>query len=167
METTLSGRIWKFGDNVNTDDITPSSYLTITDPNELAKCAMENLNPEFAGGVKEGDIIVAGRNFGCGSSREHAPVSLKAAGVSLVVAQSFARIFYRNAINLGLPVLESQELVDAVEDGDEIQVDIGKGEITIASGKIIKTNPLPENILGILEAGGLINKVRRILEARQ
>jgi 3-isopropylmalate/(R)-2-methylmalate dehydratase small subunit len=102
METILSGRIWKFGDNVNTDDITPSSYLTITDPNELAKCAMENLNPEFAGGVKKGDIIVAGRNFGCGSSREHAPVSLKAAGVSLVVAQSFARIFYRNAINLGL-----------------------------------------------------------------
>lgn len=165
METTLSGRIWKFGDNVNTDDITPSPYLTITDPSELAKHVMENLNPEFAGGVQKGDIIVAGRNFGCGSSREHAPVALKAAGVSLVVARTFARIFYRNAINLGLPVLESQELVDLVEEGDEIQADIGKGEITLLSGKIIKTNPLPENVLGILEAGGLINKVRRILEA--
>jgi 3-isopropylmalate/(R)-2-methylmalate dehydratase small subunit len=165
METTLSGRIWKFGNNVNTDDITPSPYLAITDPSELAKHAMENLNPEFARGVQKGDIMVAGRNFGCGSSREHAPVALKAAGVSLVVAQTFARIFYRNAINLGLPVLESQELVDLVEEGEEIQADIGKGEITTSSGKIIKTNPLPENVLGILEAGGLINKVRRILEA--
>lgn len=165
METILSGRIWKFGNNINTDDITPSPYLTITDPSELAKHVMENLNPEFAGKVQKGDIIVAGRNFGCGSSREHAPVALKAAGISLVVARTFARIFYRNAINLGLPVLESQELVDLVEEGDEIKADIGKGEIALSSGKIIKTNPLPENVLGILEAGGLISKVRRILEA--
>lgn len=164
METTFSGRIWRFGGNVNTDDITPSPYLTMTEPEELAKHAMENLNPQFAKEVKEGDIIVAGKNFGCGSSREHAPVALKAAGLSLVVATSFARIFYRNCINVGLPALESQELIDEVEDGEEIQVDLAEGQITISSGKVINTNPLPENVLDILEAGGLINKVRRILE---
>jgi 3-isopropylmalate/(R)-2-methylmalate dehydratase small subunit len=165
METTLSGRIWKFGDNINTDDITPSPYLAIMDPSELAEHVMENLNPEFAGGLQKGDIIVAGKNFGCGSSREHAPIALKASGISLVVAKTFARIFYRNAINLGLPVLESEELTDAVEEGDTVKVDLEKGEITTSSGNIIKTNPLPQNVLGILEAGGLVNKVRHILEA--
>jgi 3-isopropylmalate/(R)-2-methylmalate dehydratase small subunit len=164
MESIFSGRIWKFGDNVNTDDITPSPYLTMTEPEELAKHAMENLNPRFAKEVREGDIIVAGRNFGCGSSREHAPVALKTAGLSLIVATSFARIFYRNCINVGLPVLESQELVAQVEEGEEIQVNLQKGEITTSSGKVIKTNPLPQNVLGILEVGGLINKVRQILE---
>ncbi|MCK4443371.1 MAG: 3-isopropylmalate dehydratase small subunit [Thermoplasmata archaeon] len=164
METSFSGRIWKFGDNVNTDDITPSPYLTITEPEELAKHAMENLNPQFAKDVKEGDIIAAGKNFGCGSSREHAPIALKAAGLSLVVATSFARIFYRNCINVGLPVLESQDLMDEVEDGEEIQVNLAEGQITTSSGKVINTNPVPENVLGILEAGGLINKVRQILE---
>ncbi len=165
MRTRFSGRIWKFGDNVNTDDITPSPYLAVTEPEELAKHAMENLNPQFSKEVREGDIIVAGKNFGCGSSREHAPIALKASGLSLVVARSFARIFYRNSINVGLPVLESQELVDAVEDGEKIQVDLEEGEITTSSGKIIKTNPLPENVLRILEAGGLVNMVRHILEA--
>jgi len=165
METTLSGRIWKFGDNVNTDDITPSPYLAILDPNELAEHVMENLKPGFAGEVQKGDIIVAGKNFGCGSSREHAPVALKASGISLVVARTFARIFYRNSINLGLPLLESRELYDMVEEGDTIEANLGKGEITTTSGNIIKTNPLPENVLGILEAGGLVNKVRHILEA--
>ncbi len=164
METIFSGRIWKFGDNVNTDDITPSPYLAVTEPEELAKHAMENLNPQFAKEVREGDIIVAGKNFGCGSSREHAPIALKAAGLSLIVAISFARIFYRNCINVGLPALESRELCDAVEDGDEIQVNLAEGQITTSSGKIINTNPLPENVLGILEAGGLISKVRQILE---
>jgi 3-isopropylmalate/(R)-2-methylmalate dehydratase small subunit len=165
METTLSGRIWKFGDNVNTDDITPSPYLAILDPNELAEHVMENLKPGFAGEVQKGDIIVAGKNFGCGSSREHAPVALKASGISLVVARTFARIFYRNSINLGLPLLESRELYDMVEEGDTIEANLEKGEITTTSGNIIKTNPLPENVLGILEAGGLVNKVRHILEA--
>lgn len=167
METTFSGRIWKFGNNVNTDDITPSPYLAVTEPEELAKHAMENLDPSFAKEVKQGDIIVAGKNFGCGSSREHAPIALKTAGLSLVVARSFARIFYRNCINVGLPVLESQELVDEVESGDEIQVDLAQGQITTSSGKVIKTNPLPKNVLGILEAGGLVNKVRQILEERE
>jgi 3-isopropylmalate/(R)-2-methylmalate dehydratase small subunit len=165
METTLSGRIWKFGDNVNTDDVTPSPYLAILDPNELAEHVMENLKPGFAGEVQKGDIIVAGKNFGCGSSREHAPVALKASGISLVVARTFARIFYRNSINLGLPLLESRELYDMVEEGDTIEANLEKGEITTTSGNIIKTNPLPENVLGILEAGGLVNKVRHILEA--
>lgn len=165
MRTRFSGRIWKFGDNVNTDDITPSPYLAVTESEELAKHAMENLNPQFSKEVRKGDIIVAGKNFGCGSSREHAPIALKASGLSLVVARSFARIFYRNSINVGLPVLESQELVDAVEDGEKIQVDLEVGEITTLSGKIIKTNPLPENVLRILEAGGLVSMVRHILEA--
>lgn len=164
METTFTGRIWKFGDNVNTDDITPSPYLAVTEPEELAKHAMENLNPSFAKEVRAGDIIVAGKNFGCGSSREHAPIALKVSGLSLVVAKSFARIFYRNCINVGLPALESSELVDEVQDGEEIRVDLQKGEISTSSGKIIKTNPLPENVLGILEAGGLVSKVRQILE---
>ncbi|TET89251.1 MAG: 3-isopropylmalate dehydratase small subunit [Methanomassiliicoccales archaeon] len=166
METTFSGKIWKFGDNINTDDITPSPYLTIQNPEELAKHVLENKKPDFPDRVQKGDIIVAGRNFGCGSSREHAPVALKAAGVSLVVAKSFARIFFRNAINVGLSVLESSELYDAVEEADEIKVDLEKGEIETSSGNIIKTNPLPENVLGILEAGGLVEKVKLILGER-
>lgn len=166
MQTTFSGRVWKFGDNINTDDITPSPYLTLESPEELAKHVMENLNPEFAKTVQKGDVVVTGKNFGCGSSREHAPNALRAAGVSLVVAKSFARIFFRNAINVGLPVLESAELSDAVEDGEEIKVNLGKGEIETSSGNIIKTNPLPENVLGILEAGGLVEKVKQILEER-
>lgn len=166
METTFSGKIWKFGDNINTDDITPSPYLTIQNPEELAKHVLENKKPDFPNRVQKGDIIVAGRNFGCGSSREHAPVALKAAGVSLVVAKSFARIFFRNAINVGLSVLESSELYDAVEEADEIKVDLEKGEIETSSGNIIKTNPLPENVLGILEAGGLVEKVKLILGER-
>ncbi len=166
MEKTFSGKIWKFGDNINTDDITPSPYLTIQNPEELAKHVLENKIPDFPNRVQKGDIIVAGRNFGCGSSREHAPVALKAAGVSLVVAKSFARIFFRNAINVGLSVLESSELYDAVEEADEIKVDLEKGEIETSSGNIIKTNPLPENVLGILEAGGLVEKVKLILGER-
>ncbi len=167
MESAFSSRVWKFGDNVNTDAITPSPYLAVTEPEELAKHAMENLNPTFAKEVRQGDAIVAGKNFGCGSSREHAPVALKTAGLSLIVAKSFARIFYRNCINVGLPVLESQELVDQVKDGETIRVDLAEGRITTSSGKVIKTNPLPENVLDILEAGGLVNKVRQILEEEE
>lgn len=166
METTFSGRVWKFGDNINTDDITPSPYLAIQSPEELAKHVLENENPDFPEKVQKGDIVVAGKNFGCGSSREHAPVALKAAGVSLVVAKSFARIFFRNSINVGLSVLESSELMDSVEEGEEIKVDLGKGEIETSSGKIIKTNPLPNNVLGILEAGGLVEKVKQMMGER-
>ncbi|UCD91866.1 MAG: 3-isopropylmalate dehydratase small subunit [Methanobacteriota archaeon] len=166
METTFSGKVWKFGDNINTDDITPSPYLTIQSPEELAKHVLENENPDFPKNVQKGDILVAGKNFGCGSSREHAPVALKAAGVALIVAKSFARIFFRNAINVGISVLESDELLDAVEEGEMIKVNLEKGEIETSSGNIIKTNPLPENVLGILEAGGLVEKVKMILGER-
>ncbi|MFQ6060036.1 MAG: 3-isopropylmalate dehydratase small subunit [Thermoplasmata archaeon] len=166
MQKTFSGKVWKFGDNINTDDITPSPYLTLQSPKELAKHVLENLNPGFAKRVQRGDIVVAGKNFGCGSSREHAPLALKAAGVSLVVAKSFARIFYRNSINVGLPVLESEELSDLTQEGETVKVNLEEGEIETSSGKIIKTNPLPQNVMGILEAGGLVNKVKQILEER-
>ena len=158
-------KVWRYGDHIDTDVITPARYLNIADFTELAEHAMEdskeNLVENFAAGVKVGDYIVAGKNFGCGSSREHAPVVLKVKGIKCIVADSFARIFYRNAINIGLPVLEIGKDVEKIEAGDTIDVDMAKGEITIVNKNIvIKTKPLPEFIQKIADCGGLINYVK-------
>ena len=158
-------KVWRYGDHIDTDVIIPARYLNIADFTELAEHAMEdskeNLVENFAAGVKEGDYIVAGKNFGCGSSREHAPVVLKVKGIKCIVADSFARIFYRNAINIGLPVLEIGKDVEKIQLGDTIDVDMAKGEITIVNKNIvIKTKPLPEFIQKIADCGGLINYVK-------
>ena len=155
-------KVWRYGDHIDTDVIIPARYLNIADFTELAEHAMEdskeNLVENFAAGVKVGDYIVAGKNFGCGSSREHAPVVLKVKGIKCIVADSFARIFYRNAINIGLPVLEIGKDVEKIEAGDTIDVDMAKGEITIVNKNVvIKTKPLPEFIQKIADCGGLIN----------
>ena len=158
-------KVWRYGDHIDTDVIIPARYLNIADFTELAEHAMEdskeNLVENFAAGVKVGDYIVAGKNFGCGSSREHAPVVLKVKGIKCIVADSFARIFYRNAINIGLPVLEIGKDVEKIEACDTIDVDMAKGEITIVNKNIvIKTKPLPEFIQKIADCGGLINYVK-------
>ena len=158
-------KVWRYGDHIDTDVIIPARYLNIADFKELAEHAMEdskeNLVENFAAGVKVGDYIVAGKNFGCGSSREHAPVVLKVKGIKCIVADSFARIFYRNAINIGLPVLEIGKDVEKIQPGDTIDVDMAKGEITIVNKNIvIKTKPLPEFIQKIAGCGGLINYVK-------
>ena len=158
-------KVWRYGDHIDTDVIIPARYLNIADFKELAEHAMEdskeNLVENFAAGVKVGDYIVAGKNFGCGSSREHAPVVLKVKGIKCIVADSFARIFYRNAINIGLPVLEIGKDVEKIQPGDIIDVDMAKGEITIVNKNIvIKTKPLPEFIQKIADCGGLINYVK-------
>jgi 3-isopropylmalate/(R)-2-methylmalate dehydratase small subunit len=150
------GIVWKYGDDVNTDVIFPGRYTyQIMTPEEMAGHAMEDLDSAFAAKVKPGDIIVAGRNFGCGSSREQAAACLRAAGVQAVVARSFARIYFRNAINLGLAVLQSDEAVDALTAGDHVDVDLARGEIRSARGTF-RFRPLPESVLGIIAAGGLI-----------
>ena len=152
------GRVFKYGDNVDTDVIIPARYLNSPDGNELAKHCMEDIDKDFVNQVKKGDIIVAEKNFGCGSSREHAPIVLKVKGVKCIIADSFARIFYRNAINIGLPVLEIGTDVEKIEAGDELDVDMAKGEIKIVNKNItIKTKPLPEFIQKIADCGGLIN----------
>ncbi len=160
------GRVWKYGDNVNTDVIFPGKYTySILEPEEMARHALEDLDPDFAQNVKPGDIIVAGSNFGCGSSREQAATCLKYAGVQAVVAKSFARIFFRNAINQGLPVLQSEEAVDSIEDGEEIEIDFIGGKIkTVRSDFTFP--PFPDSVMGILEAGGLIPYTKKKLEGK-
>ena len=161
----LRGRVWKFGDHVDTDVIIPARYLNTSDPYELAKHAMEDADPDFAKKVREGDIIVAGENFGCGSSREHAPIAIKYAGVSCVVARSFARIFYRNAFNTGLPIVESPEAVDATDEGDILVVDLEKGVIVNETkGLEFKITPVPEFMMELLKDGGLVPHVRKKLK---
>lgn len=156
----IVGRAWKFGADVDTDAIIPARYLNTTDPGELAKHCMEDADPEFARNVQRGDIIVAGKNFGCGSSREHAPVAIRAAGVSCVIAPSFARIFYRNSFNIGLPILESGEAAEDVTDGDELSVDVNSGVITnLTTGRVYKSMPIPEFMQKIISSGGLVNYV--------
>lgn len=151
------GRAWKFGRDIDTDAIIPARYLKTSDPDELGKHCMEDADPEFVNKMSRGDIIVAEENFGCGSSREHAPISIKAAGVSVVIAKSFARIFYRNAINMGLAIMESAEAVDGIKTGDEIEVDTDTGEIkNLTSGKTYQAKPFPEFISNIIKQGGLI-----------
>jgi 3-isopropylmalate/(R)-2-methylmalate dehydratase small subunit len=156
------GRAWCYGDSVDTDVIIPARYLTTTDPAELAEHALEDLDPRFASGVEAGDVVVAGSNFGCGSSREHAPVALKGAGVGAVVARSFARIFFRNAINTGLVIVTCPELVDVTDSGDEIEVDLAKGLVSnVTKNRSWQPEPLPDFILEIVECGGLVEWVRR------
>src|SRR3989339_649679 len=158
----FKARAWKFGNNINTDEIIPARYLNTSDPSELAKHCMEDADPTFSEKVKKGDIIVAGSNFGCGSSREHAPIALKAAGVSCVIAGSFARIFYRNAINIGLPILESAEAAEEIKEGDTIEVDLAAGAISDqTSGKSFKAEPFPPFMQKIIDAGGLINYLKQ------
>jgi 3-isopropylmalate/(R)-2-methylmalate dehydratase small subunit len=154
-------RVWVFGDDVSTDDIIAGKYLVKLDPKELAAHVMENLNPEFCRKVKPGDLIVAGRNFGCGSSREHAPLALKAAGISAVVAESFARIFYRNSINLGLPVLTGR-VRGEFQSGDEAELSLEQFTLrNLRTGKVFELASLPPFILEILKAGGLVEHLRR------
>jgi 3-isopropylmalate/(R)-2-methylmalate dehydratase small subunit len=157
----IKGRVHKFGDDVNTDDIISARYLNTIDPKELGRHCMEVLDPGFCAKAREGDIVVAGSNFGCGSSREHAPIALKGSGVALVIAKSFARIFYRNSINIGLPIIES-EAVDEIEAGDELEVDLLKGELkSLKTMKVYQAGPYAEFVSEIIEAGGLVNWVKR------
>ncbi len=157
----LKGKVFKFGDDIDTDIIVPATYLSTFDPKELAKHCMEYTNPEFYKEVKEGDIVVAGKNFGCGSSREHAPIAIKGCGVSIVIAKSFARIFYRNALNIGLYILECPEAVDGINAGDEVSVNVDTGVITnLTSGKTYQAHPFPKFIQNIIECGGLINAIK-------
>ena len=154
-------KVWRYGDHVDTDVIIPARYLNIADFEELAEHAMEDIDVNFAPNVQKGDIIVAGRNFGCGSSREHAPMVLKVRGVQCIIADSFARIFYRNAINIGLPALEIGKEVEKIEAGDELEVNLTKGEIKIVNKNItITCKPLPEFIQKSADCGGLINYIK-------
>lgn len=157
---TIKGKAHKFGDDVNTDDIIAAKYLVTTDPVELGRKCMETIAPNFAKEVAKGDIIVAGKNFGCGSSREHAPLAIKGCGVSCVIARSFARIFYRNAINTGLPILEIIG-VEYINSGDELEIDLAKGGIkNITQGKGYKSEGFPKFMQEIVVAGGLMNWIR-------
>jgi 3-isopropylmalate dehydratase small subunit len=161
----LRGRCWKYGDNIDTDAIIPARYLASSDPAFLAQHCMEDADTEFVKKAQEGDFIVAGRNFGCGSSREHAPVAIKAAGISCVIAKSFARIFYRNAFNMGLPILDCSEAVDEIEDGDEIEINLSKGTLrNLRSGAEFHASPIPPFMQELIDAGGLIGYARRQIE---
>ena len=160
------GKAYKYGDNVDTDVIIPARYLNISDAGELAKHAMEDIDADFSGTVEPGDVIVAGNNFGSGSSREHAPLVLKTAGVAAVIAPSFARIFYRNAFNIGFPILESEAAAAAIDAGDEIKIDFGSGIITNETkGETYRAEPLPEFMANLIQSGGLVEYIRE--KARQ
>ncbi len=156
----IEGRVWRFGDNIDTDLIIPARFLNTSDEKELAKGCFADLRPEFSKEAKKGDIIVAGKNFGCGSSREHAPVAIKACGISLIIAKSFARIFYRNAFNIGLPLLECED-AGRIEEGNRLRVDLLKGEIiNLDKEEKYYARPIPEFMMKIIEAGGLVNYVK-------
>ncbi|MFY9175965.1 MAG: 3-isopropylmalate dehydratase small subunit [Caldicoprobacterales bacterium] len=157
----MKGTVIKYGDNIDTDVIIPARYLNTSNIEELAAHCMEDLDKDFVNKVKPGDIMVAGKNFGCGSSREHAPAVIKAAGISCVIAETFARIFYRNAINIGLPIMECPEAAKDIENGDQVSVDIYTGVITnITKGKTYQGTPFPEFMQEIMKAGGLVNYVK-------
>jgi 3-isopropylmalate/(R)-2-methylmalate dehydratase small subunit len=158
----IEGRIWKFGSDVDTDAIIPARYLNLTDAGELAKHVMEDERPEFINEVKKGDILLAEKNFGCGSSREHAPLALKAAGISCIIAESFARIFYRNGFNQGLPLLESHEASKKIQDGNLVQVDLTSGEIfDVTQQKKFSAKPIPPFMQELVKDGGLIPHLRK------
>ncbi|MBU1672778.1 MAG: 3-isopropylmalate dehydratase small subunit [Actinobacteria bacterium] len=159
--SVLQGRAHKLGDHVNTDLIIPATYLVSTDPAELGKHLMEGLDPDFVGRVRPGDMIVAGENFGSGSSREHAPLAIKGAGISCVIASSFARIFFRNAVNAGLPILESPEAVESIQEGDQLVVDLARGRIEDTTASVDFPVPAyPEFMRRIMDAGGLIDHLK-------
>ncbi len=154
------GKVFKYGDNVDTDVIIPARYLNTSVPSELAKHCMEDIDTTFVSRVQPGDILVAGKNFGCGSSREHAPIAIKASGISCVIAPSFARIFYRNAINMGLAILESTEAAEAIQNGDEVSIDFETGTITdVTTGASFQAKPFPAFIRKIIEADGLVGYI--------
>ncbi len=156
------GKVWVFGDDVDTDAIIPARYLNTSDPGELAAHCMEDADPAFMVKMQPGDMLAAGKNFGCGSSREHAPIAIKAAGISCVIAASFARIFYRNAINIGLPILESPEASKALQEGQEVQVDLKAGTITnLSTGEVFQATPFPDFMRQLMDAGGLIPYVQQ------
>ena len=158
---TFMGKVWKFGDDVNTDEIIPARYLSLTDPARLAEHVMEDADPAFPSKVKQGDIIVAGKNFGCGSSREHAPVAIKAAGIACVIAKGFARIFFRNAFNMGLLILESPSAVEGCSEGDSLKVDPDKGIIlNVTTGESFEVRPIPPFMKELLQHGGLIGHIK-------
>ena len=160
------GRAWRYGDSIDTDVIIPARYLTTTDPAKLAEHALEDLDPGFVSAVQPGDVVVAGSNFGCGSSREHAPVALQGAGVGAVVARSFARIFFRNAINTGLVIVTCPELVEITDSGDEIEVNLAEGVATNhTKDRSFVPEPLPDFVLEIVECGGLVEWVKRRMKA--
>jgi len=157
----IEGRVWMFGDHVDTDLIIPARYLNVSDEHELAKHCFADLRPDFAKGVRAGDIAVAGINFGCGSSREHAPWAMKAAGIGAVIAKSFARIFYRNAFNIGLPILESEEAPEQVREGDLVSIDLSAGTIVeLSNGKHFSARPIPDFMRAILKSGGLVEHLK-------
>ncbi len=161
----LKGKAWKFGDDVDTDAIIPARYLNTSDPAELAKHCMEDIDQEFVQKIAPGDFIVAGKNFGCGSSREHAPIAIKHAKVAAVIAGSFARIFYRNSFNMGLPILESKGAAAGVETGDELEVDMGSGlVVNLTKGQTYQAEPIPEFMQRLLKLGGLIPYVQHKME---
>ena len=164
---TLQGKVWKFGAHIDTDLIIAARYLNTSKPSELAKHVMEDAGPEFVSKMSEGDIIVAGENFGCGSSREHAPIALKAAGVAAIIASTFARIFYRNAFNMGLPIFELEESAE-IEEGDTVKVDMDKGEvINISQAKTYKFAPIPEFMQELVDAGGLIEFAKKEIREKE
>lgn len=157
----LEGEVWRYGDNIDTDVIIPARYLNTFDPKELAKHCMVDIDKDFAQKVKSGDIMVGGKNFGCGSSREHAPVAIKACGVPVIIAASFARIFYRNGINVGLPLMEIGDNVERIHAGDKLSVDLSSGQIRdLTTGETFQATPLPGFIQDIAKAGGLIQYIK-------
>jgi len=164
----LKGKVHKYGADVNTDVIIPARYLNVSEPAELAKHCMEDIDKDFMDKVQPGDIIMATTNFGCGSSREHAPLAIKASGVSCVIARSFARIFFRNAINIGLPLLECEEAVNKTEAGDTLEVDLSTGEIkNLTSGATFAAKPYPDFMAELISAGGLIEYTKERLASRR
>jgi len=159
------GKVWMFGDDVNTDLIIPGKYLELVDPEEMAEHAMEGIDPDFPKKIQKGDVVVGGTNFGCGSSREHAPLALKYAGIGAVIAESFARIYYRNSINIGLPALECPGITEAVEEGDTVEVDIIGGNVkNTRTGAELSFTPLPDFMVEVLNDGGLVPYLKKNME---
>lgn len=158
----MVGKVIKYGDNIDTDVIIPARYLNTSDPYELSLHCMEDIDKDFIKKVNNGDIIAGGKNFGCGSSREHAPIAIKASGISIVIAETFARIFFRNSINIGLPIIECAEAAKDINEGDELEIDITKGEIiNKTQKKSYQASPFPPFMQDIINAGGLINKIEK------
>lgn len=161
-EKSIQGKVWQFGDDINTDLIVPARYLNTSDPQELAAHCMEDIDPEFTKKIARGDIIVAGKNFGCGSSREHAPLAIKTAGIACVIAKSFARIFFRNAINIGLPILESQDAIENITTGNVVKIDLRAGKIhDLTTGKTYHATKFPPFMEQLIAAGGLMEWIKQ------